>query len=177
MDIESETLSILKYAGVNVNIDLALSPIVLRDILVRFPVLFRECPLLETDGAYIKKGDKHYIWLNTCRPMYRRRFSLGHEFGHYYLGHPSDVTVEIRSLQDHKKETEANRFSAALLMPRETIYKVHCARSTIKEIAHWFRVSEVAAAIRLKELGLRLEEVSIIMSDYYMSIGDPVYEF
>ena len=165
MDIESETQAVLDHCGIRVNIDFAASNIHLS-----------ESEFLDTDGAYIKHKDKHYIWINSLRPYVRRRFSTGHEFGHYYMGHPSDVSMEVQAAPDKRKEAQANRFSAALLMPRDPFYKIHCVTSTIREIAEWFRVSDICAAIRLLELGLRTEEAEMVKADYYGLVGDPVYE-
>ena len=105
----------------------------------------------------------------------RRRFSIAHEIGHYYLRHQfqagEHVHVDRGHLISHRssrsssgtdlREIEANQFSACLLMPSKLL------RGRIKELdtdqlfdshisllSKEFQVSEQAMAIRLSALRL-----------------------
>jgi Zn-dependent peptidase ImmA (M78 family) len=77
------------------------------------------------------------IVLAAGRSAQRRRFSIGHELGHFLLpfhkpqpGHPFEYSLEDLHLlysreKDRRKriEAEANRFAAALLMPPARVRK------------------------------------------------------
>ncbi len=103
----------------------------------------------------------------------RRRFSIAHEIGHYYLRHQfqtgEHVHVDRGHLISHRssrsssgtdlKEIEANQFSACLLMPskllRERIKALDTDQlfdSHISQLSKEFQVSEQAMAIRLSAL-------------------------
>jgi Zn-dependent peptidase ImmA (M78 family) len=105
----------------------------------------------------------------------RKRFSIAHEIGHYYLRHQFDtgehVHVDRGHLVSHRnnrsssgtdlKEVEANQFSACLLMPskllRERVKALRTDRiydSHITLLSKEFQVSEQAMTIRLSTLGL-----------------------
>ncbi len=92
----------------------------------------------------------------------RQHFTLAHELGHYFLGHLNDGNVHFRdpaqnfNLDNYDPyETEANRFAANLLMPKEKIdFLLHEMKmSSIEEIAQALQVSPAAITYRLKNLG------------------------
>lgn len=66
----------------------------------------------ELNGAYI-------IFYNQEEPTYRVRFSIMHEFAHYYLGHEMNLNQQMLMYQ--KQEVEANCFAAQILMPEQII--------------------------------------------------------
>lgn len=96
------------------------------------------------------------IVLNTSRPDDRTRFNIAHELGHLLL--------DTGSLTPREEEQLANRFAAALLIPREAVYReVGRRRSeiTLAELEHLKRrygVSMQAWVRRAKDLGVLTEE-------------------
>lgn len=179
VNFDKESDWILYQCKITVDLSAPRSNISLHKIIRQFGIEYREKPLhKDMGGAWHRSSDTsvtpHYIFINSLHIPVRKRFSLGHEIGHFWLGHDSDFSLEYE--KNDERETQANRFSEAVNMPAEAIYAVHKYSSTIKEIAHWFRVSEIAAAYRLLHLGLRQEEAEIVISDYRLYSGDPVYE-
>lgn len=98
---------------------------------------------------------------------YRRRFTIAHEIGHYVLhkhliGDGVDDNKAFRSenvgqyfncnIKPHH-EAEANRFAAALLMPKDLI-RTDYPYLEVSEMCEKYQVSEQAMLIRLKTLGL-----------------------
>lgn len=168
---ENEARYILRSLKIDLSTRQPTSPISFRRILPHFPVKYREKVMDPgIDGMYIRSIKGHHIVINKIRPYTRRRFSLGHEFGHYYLGHDSDVTRVDD--QNRYEEVQANRFSASLLAPADMVLKLSKERRTIHEMAEWFRISAISMAIRCLELGLRELEADLIRSEYYWSLGD-----
>ncbi len=164
--IEAKALEVLFTCGIPLSNTLETNPISLRTIFARYPHLILRFTDLSptTDGAYVRNERAHAIYINRKRPYVRRRFSLAHEFGHYILGHPSSTSTF--GSRNHWTEVQANQFAAFLLMPRELVKLLNRRMCSIAEIALWFRVSELAMAIRMDELGLRAFETRLVRFRY-----------
>lgn len=108
------------------------------------------------------------IWVNTEETRQwppRRRFTIGHELGHWCLHRVGDKSVFCRSgsVQEEKRETsgpppaeeEANVFAAALLMPDELLRREwDRLRFDLHALMTRFDVSKAAMQRRLDALGL-----------------------
>lgn len=170
IDYDQEATFILTSTGIRVDTEECTSPIQIRSILKRFGLIYRDFTFDDEnmDAMYVPALGKHFVYVDESRAFNRRRFSMGHEFGHFYFRHPFDPGRP----RAHWIEIEANKLAAALLMPLNPFVTLHKSLSTIKEIASWFRVSEIAAAFRMRDLGLRPEERELVISDYYIESGD-----
>lgn len=130
---------------------------------------------LETEafeGALIALADKSrgVILVNRARPKVRRRFSVGHELGHFLI--PTHVAMDAKGFQCRasdmrisaapsadradRMEVEANRFAAHLLMPppmvRKDLSKLRGVDiGHILDLAGRYDVSKEAAARRYVE--------------------------
>jgi hypothetical protein len=107
------------------------------------------------------------IWVNgveAARSPGRRRFTIAHEIGHWILHAAAAPTAQTRwcrtedvseSRTSSDVESEANRFAAALLMPRDLVL-VEAERQLLNVVvlAHRFEVSEAAMRVRLTTLEL-----------------------
>lgn len=113
------------------------------------------------------------IGVNSDHSIKRRRFTIGHELGHFTLHLDNSEETFIDKVPSSaffrdkesawgidQKEVEANAFAAALLMPerliRECLKKYLIRYNSIEDIA-WrmakdFEVSEQAMTIRLIKL-------------------------
>ncbi len=88
----------------------------------------------------------------------RARFTAAHEIGHLVMHHSVQrprlmseaFQFEANSVR-MSAEWQANHFAAAFLMPEELL---RAERLNVHEVSALFRVSERAAELRLKELGL-----------------------
>lgn len=101
--------------------------------------------IIERMGAYI-------IFYNQDEPAYRIKFSFLHEFGHYILGHTTDLK-ETNPLY-RKQELEANCFAAQMLIPEQLLRE--CERRgkkwSIDFIMRTFGVSHEVAEKRKNTL-------------------------
>lgn len=91
----------------------------------------------------------------------RDKFTIAHELGHYILHYltnvdpRSDAPFQIDRYGDSKIETEANLFASAFLMPAEQfLAKFRKFQGDLTSVASEFGVSEVAARVRARMLGL-----------------------
>ncbi len=110
-------------------------------------------PLFGSESAIIQEISGIYIiFYNQDEPVYRVRFSIMHEFGHYVLGHKMNLK-ESDPLY-HTQELEANCFAAQLLMPEQLLRECinRHKRTTIEFIMSAFEVSEDAALKRKNTL-------------------------
>nr|WP_249130836.1 ImmA/IrrE family metallo-endopeptidase [Bradyrhizobium diazoefficiens] len=91
----------------------------------------------------------------------RDQFTIAHELGHYILHYLPNVDpraeaeLQIDRYGDSAIEAEANLFAYAFLMP-EILFREAYTRfeGNLSAVASTFRVSEVAARMRAKMLGL-----------------------
>ena len=100
------------------------------------------------------------IKVNKYEAPERQRFTVAHEIAHYLL-HRSDIgsgvvdSIMYRSNLTSRKETEANRLAAEIVMPAKAISEeLHRlgglrAQGVIEEMAARFRVSVPAMKVRL----------------------------
>lgn len=145
-------------------------PVPIHDIARAMDIVdIREEPLRNMEAALLTDPERSYgaILLNSTSSPQRRRFSLGHELGHFVNEYhrPTSVTgfqcaradmVEARDINRHvRQEAEANRFSIELLTPR-TRLKPYLGEDVSLEhaeaMANDFDVSRQAAVRRYVHL-------------------------
>lgn len=121
-------------------------------------------------------GEHAIITVNQASTLGRKRYSIGHEIGHWiydqgkglYLCDAKDLNVPWNSrLKTSPAERRANRFAAELLMPRDWFLEAASDREmsfdTVEELREDFQTSRTSTAIRLVELGSDL--AMLIMFD------------
>jgi Zn-dependent peptidase ImmA (M78 family) len=133
----------------------------------------------EVSGALIIENNQAYIGYNPSHNHKRKRFTIGHEIGHYCLHCVAknetiikdqlfvdkDFIVKYRnannySYTEQKQEQQANAFAAALLMPVKFIKKELCDKKNalldenalIDHLADCFDVSVPAMTFRLENM-------------------------
>lgn len=111
-----------------------------------------------------------FISVNLAESAVRRRFSIAHELAHFVLHRNGSKLYAHRDFLGKgtiksRIEQEANYFAANILMPEElvkekveeikdNVWGVLPSFVLIREIADNFVVSESAAEVRLKQLGI-----------------------
>jgi Zn-dependent peptidase ImmA (M78 family) len=114
-------------------------------------------------GAYARRHDRSFLFVNRNDAPVRQRFTLGHEYGHHWMNHPPVVDLDaiISGNTRDRREIAANAFSAELLVPREALNEWLDARWGVREIdleavvraASYFSVSASSIRYRLDEAG------------------------
>ena len=120
-------------------------------------------------------GDQFEIFVNEDHSWARKRFTIAHELGHYFLHREElarsandrfvDSEVNLYRTGDleaghapkTRPEVQANLFAASLLMPQTLVEQALAVTSDIAELARLFGVSRDAIAIRLGLLDLDVE--------------------
>lgn len=89
----------------------------------------------DVSGLLLIENDQATMAINETQHPNRQRFTIAHEIGHFMLHRQSENSLfvdkkyevyrrdEKSSDGDDRQEREANRFAAALLMPKEILKK------------------------------------------------------
>lgn len=117
-----------------------------------------------------RRGSTTRIFIAQSEPPYRKRFSIAHELGHYFLHLQGDGEIADKRIQmyrrgndprpddwdeDRVREIEANRFAAALLMPEEFVRDEWSVNPNVSAMSKIFKVSQEAMGYRIDDLNLR----------------------
>lgn len=116
-------------------------------------------------GLLIIKDGKIAIGVDSDQGLQRKRFTIAHELGHYFLHRSLKSTfvdeVFTRSGTSNQIEREANAFAASLLMPKvlvlkaiENIEKNKIDDETIVSLSKSFNVSGISMTYRLVNLNI-----------------------
>jgi Zn-dependent peptidase ImmA (M78 family) len=117
-------------------------------------------------SGFIKKiHDTVLICVNERHSLNRKRFTVAHELGHYFLhnerldeGIVDGIDILYRDGTLDEIEKQANEFAANILMPEIEFRKLWAECTTIQDIATYFYVSESAIITRAKFLKLAKED-------------------
>jgi Zn-dependent peptidase ImmA (M78 family) len=102
--------------------------------------------------------DSRLLGLNGLHSRNRRRFSLAHELGHWFLRHDLPWHENEISIDDPPKppggdgnpiEGEADEFAGELLAPREMLKRALKETRDPRKLAELFEISEEAMWVRL----------------------------
>lgn len=155
--IEVRASSLLREAGVDGQLPVPLEHIA--KFLGFEPIGFIPVPnadpkadTTKVSGMIDYKNKK--IFVNTDESNVRQRFTLAHEIGHAVLhSGEDDAIVDLRASIDNpssQKEIEANRFAAALLMPRDQFVRLWFqVKGDINTLCTSFGASRQAVEIRI----------------------------
>ncbi|MBF0305608.1 MAG: ImmA/IrrE family metallo-endopeptidase [Alphaproteobacteria bacterium] len=113
---------------------------------------------LEGGSLEVYGPDEFRIYLSPVTSFVRDNFTIAHELGHYFLhsgSPPGSRQISAGRWGTSLVEQQANRFAAALLMPRARFGEVAKRLNySLPVLAGRFNVSEQAASFRLKSLGM-----------------------
>lgn len=103
-------------------------------------------------GISIFDGKQWFIVYDDLLPLGRKRFTVAHELGHIFLGHPLVAGFHARTTGGKlpQTESEANVFASRFLAPACVLWglNVHAAA----DIAQICEISAEAAGIRAKRM-------------------------
>lgn len=116
-------------------------------------------------GISLHDGDGWYIIYDDTVQKERIRFTIAHELGHIFLGHPLRIGYHTRVIDSDKPdvEREADIFASRLLMPACVIWGLNL--HTADEIKQTFGVSYTAAQIRAERMKVLYERNKFLTSN------------
>jgi Zn-dependent peptidase ImmA (M78 family) len=145
------------------------APVPIEEIARRENILIGTAEAKDVSGVLFRKEGVAFIALNSKEPAVRQRFTLAHELGHYFMHQNRKTFVEYRDNKEQKnteerierspKEIEANKFAAALLMPKKFLLEDIAAFGSsglnegyVSALAQKYGVSDPAMVYRLMNL-------------------------
>lgn len=106
-------------------------------------------------GCLILVDEKWVIGVDSREPLFRQRFTIGHEIAHYVFDSAKKQKFYCKPLAwRDMQERRADYFAANLLMPPEWVCKLYRAGWDVDSMAEFFRVSKEAVRIQLRQLRL-----------------------
>ena len=118
------------------------------------------------ESIRVKPDGSFKIFLPSVTSFGRDRFTIAHELGHFFLHFPlvqaegaglgmvATRWVDETNATLQRCEWEANWFAASFVMPKDEFEDVHRSGG-ISEVAYRFGVTEAAATVRARSLGLQ----------------------
>lgn len=102
------------------------------------------------------------IVVNARHSTKRKRFTVAHELGHYFLNEKAQQCFAHRDIAGayNREERDANQFASVILMPESKVRE--CVKNhtfagileLVEFIADTFNVSKEAAQVRLQKLNI-----------------------
>jgi hypothetical protein len=113
------------------------------------------------EARLVGAGDRAYITVKRGGDAHRRRFSIGHELGHWAHDRGSASfrcgKAEFQTWAGLSPETRANNYAADLLLPKSMFIPrakgLQITLETASDLADVFQTSLTSTAIRLVEHG------------------------
>lgn len=133
-------------------------PVCVDQIIKNLGANIEEIYLDGLSGKVIFDDGGMCLLINRKDSIYRKRYTVAYLLGHLCLGHSSKIRGESYEvcMEPTDEADEANIFAASLLMPRPLIIHAmeELAMKTYAALAEYFKVSLIAAEMRLKHLQL-----------------------
>jgi len=124
-----------------------------------FRVAYLDQPPDQFSGI-LHRGKKA-IGINKNHHLFRQRFSLAHELGHYFLEHP-DAEEEIPDSENSTLftcyEKEADEFAGELLVPKDLLKQTFSKIPDIDSLRSKFQVSQQVIIIQISKYGLLMNQ-------------------
>jgi len=143
------------------------APVSVEDIAAHCNIVIKRASNSNFSGVLLRKEDMAFMAINSDESPARQRFTIAHELGHFFLHETKETFIDYRDNKKNvvrdKREIDANKFAAALLMPKKPLLKdikSFLENGLDKEIttflAKKYEVSEDAMTFRLMNLNLSL---------------------
>lgn len=128
-------------------------------------------------GVSILDDNQWNIIYDDTLPKGRIRFTIAHELGHIFLGHPMELGYHGRTIDTKKPETEkqADMFAIRLLVPACVVWGL--GLHTPEEIQTTFDVSFSAAKARAARMEILYERDRFLTSDLERKVYANFKEF
>ncbi len=128
-------------------------------------------------GASILADGKWYIIYDDTVSKERIRFTVAHELGHIFLGHPLKEGYHARTIDTDRPDTEKNAdmFAARLLTPACVVWGL--GLRTAEEIKQEFGISYSAAKVRADRMHTLYSRNTFLTTDLERQVFDNFREY
>lgn len=141
--------------------------------------LKREVMEESVSGMLVIKNADTTIVVNSSHHHTRQRFTIAHEFGHYFLHANANGSAffdqsekvfmrdAISACGTQKEEIQANKFAAELLMPKDYLLKKFDSKKIDLYDDYQLRLLASELKVSLQALVVRLTALDLIPNDCY----------
>lgn len=129
-------------------------------------------------GASIYDGNDWYIvYEDKIESIGRKRFTIAHELGHIFLGHPLIAGYHARTININipSTENEADIFASRLLSPSCVLWGLNL--HSAEEIAEVCKISLQAAKIRADRMRVLYKRDKFLISPLEQKVYEQFKEF
>ncbi len=128
-------------------------------------------------GVSVLHQNNWYIIYDDTAPKERVRYTIAHEMGHIYLGHPLKAGYHARIIDTDKPDTEwqAERFAIGILAPACVLWGLNL--HTAEEIKAVCDISFSAAKIRAERMKLLYERDKFLISPLEKTVYNNFSEY
>ena len=114
---------------------------------------FRKIPVDECRGFVLVNKTAPFMFINNADSKAAQMFTIVHELAHIWTGHSAGF--DFRKLQpaDDANERLCDMIAAEFLVPETEFNKFWTQHNSIKDAAHYFKVSEIVIARRALDTG------------------------
>lgn len=133
--------------------------------------------LLNSDelAVSILDNGRWYIVFDDTLSAERARYTIAHELGHIFLGHPLDRYARTISKEKPADETAADMFAARLLAPACVLWGLNV--QSADEIRQLCEISKQAAEIRMERMKLLYERNKFLLSPLERQVYEQFQSF
>jgi len=164
---ENKADEILKNLGIET------VPVDLGKVAKHYGIFVTETPGKDAlSGLLLKSEHKAIIGINSSHGITRKRFTIAHELGHYFLHEQDTFVDENENLEairfrhndfpQTQEEKEANCFAAALLMPANLIKKHFKSLNEILNIDEIIQILSEKYEVSSEAMRYRLINLQLI---------------
>lgn len=128
-------------------------------------------------GISIFDGKQWFIVYDDTLPLGRKRFTVAHELGHIFLGHPLIAGFHARTTGGKlpQTENEANVFASRFLAPACVLWGLNA--HTAAEISRFCEMSKEAAQIRAERMAELYRRNKFLTSPLERQVYDQFKDF
>lgn len=129
-------------------------------------------------GVSIYNGNEWYIvYDDVLDSVGRKRFTIAHELGHIFLGHPLVAGYHARTINTKipRTENEADVFASRLLAPSCVLWGLNLRTAT--EIAEVCKISLQSAQIRAERMRILYEREKFLTHPLEQQVYKQFEEF
>ena len=128
-------------------------------------------------GISLFDGETWYIIYNDKEMLERIRFTISHELGHIFLGHPLKIGYHARTIVSDKPENEvqADMFASRLLCPSCVLWGLNL--HTPEEISMICKVSYQAAKKRADRMKILYERNKFLTSSLEREVYKNFFDY
>ncbi len=114
----------------------------------------RKIPVNECRGFVLVDEIAPFMFINNADYKSAQMFTIAHELAHIWIGHSAGFDYAEMLPANDPIERLCDKVAAEFLVPEDTFVEVWQEKPNIKDVARFFKVSEIVIARRALDIGV-----------------------